>query len=315
MIATGRPSGWGDSLVAALLATLVRPRWWALSLAGFLVRGGVLVLALPIWIFPTPAQLTSLAGPSVIGAGLASPTPALVAIVVGGLVGLSVALLASSLLGGWIDADLVRAAAADDELGALELRTVPADLAATVRVVAHLPTLAAVVVAGAAVIESATLELLNPVPSSEPLVMRVIGHMPLPVAILVAAWILGEAWGGVAVRELAVGAGVVRSLGRGLRTLLSLRGIATLVVTDAVVLAAAAAMWLVLGRAFDRVWPVVLDGADPAMLVVPVVLLAASWAAALWLIALVTAWRAAMWTTVMLAIRAGTVTPAAPRAS
>jgi ABC-type molybdate transport system permease subunit len=70
---------WRGSLVAALLATLVHPRWWLLALAGFLVRGGVLIVLLPIVAPPTVAGLLSFLAPSLIGqiisGGPRSPRP------------------------------------------------------------------------------------------------------------------------------------------------------------------------------------------------------------------------------------------------
>jgi len=298
-----------------MLAIVDRPRWWVLSLAGFLVRGGVLLLALPIWILPTPAQLSSLLGPSVLGAGLASPTPALIALLVGALVLLTIVLLATSLLGGSVDADLLAAMAADEELGGVGVPTVPADIAATARLMAHLPTLAATVLAGSGLLQAATIELLNPAPSADSLAARIAAHVPVPLGLVVAAWVIGEAWGGLALRELATRPGLASGLLRGLRRLVSPSGLATLVVTDSVVLGVAAGMWLVLGRAFDRVWPAVLDGADPASLVVPIALLAATWVAALWLISLATAWRAAAWTAISFGDRNRTVTRTPRRAS
>src|SRR5260221_9934781 len=72
---------WRGSLVGALLATLGRPRWWLLALAGFLVRGGVLVVLLPIVAPPTVAGLMSFLAPTVLGDVIASGPGAPVAVV------------------------------------------------------------------------------------------------------------------------------------------------------------------------------------------------------------------------------------------
>ena len=45
----------GAALSGALLVTLASPATWPLALAVFLLRGGLLVVVLPILILPTPA--------------------------------------------------------------------------------------------------------------------------------------------------------------------------------------------------------------------------------------------------------------------
>src|SRR5260221_10653723 len=72
---------WRGSLVGALLATLSRPRWWLLALAGFLVRGGILVVLLPIIAPPTVAGLMSFLAPTVIGEVISGGRGAPVAVV------------------------------------------------------------------------------------------------------------------------------------------------------------------------------------------------------------------------------------------
>ena len=39
----------------ALVASLSHPAWWAMALAAFLVRGGILLILLPIVSLPTTA--------------------------------------------------------------------------------------------------------------------------------------------------------------------------------------------------------------------------------------------------------------------
>ena len=59
----------GRRLVAALEAAVSDPGAWPLGMLGFLVRGGFVVLALPILTLPSPVGLATLLGPAVISTG------------------------------------------------------------------------------------------------------------------------------------------------------------------------------------------------------------------------------------------------------
>ena len=56
----------GGTLLAALLVTLSRPATWPLALAAFLVRGGILVILLPIVVLPTTVGLGTAFGPTLL---------------------------------------------------------------------------------------------------------------------------------------------------------------------------------------------------------------------------------------------------------
>ena len=58
-----RPMSIGAALLASFLVTLVRPATWALALAAFLVRGGVLLVLAPIVVLPSAVGLGELPGP------------------------------------------------------------------------------------------------------------------------------------------------------------------------------------------------------------------------------------------------------------
>ena len=45
--------------LAALLSALGRPSWWILALAGFLVRGGIVVFVVAIVTLPSPLALSN----------------------------------------------------------------------------------------------------------------------------------------------------------------------------------------------------------------------------------------------------------------
>ena len=55
---------WGTVITGAVVVTLLRPISWALGLASFLAGGGILLLASPILVLPTPTGLqNALGGP------------------------------------------------------------------------------------------------------------------------------------------------------------------------------------------------------------------------------------------------------------
>jgi hypothetical protein len=281
---------------------LGRGSWWVIALAGFLVRGGLLLLIPPIVMIPTTAELGGLLDPSIVGTGLATPTPALVALVAGLAITFVVALVVTTVIGEWLELSLVDAAAADDELAAFA--ATPTDApppraglvpASIVRLVAHLPTLAAGLVAVFAIGVALTNEVTSP-SGPGPLPLRVLLDVPIPVAALVILWLVGEAWGGIAVRRLRIGAEIGRALGLAWLDLLHPSGLATLVVGSLVVALPVAILWYAAGRAFDRLWPLVVDGADAQLVAIALVLLVATWIVGLWLLAIGLAWRSAAWT-------------------
>ena len=51
----------------SLLLTLGHPDWWAVSPAAFLVRGGILVVALPVLALPSLAGLSAVVAPLLTG--------------------------------------------------------------------------------------------------------------------------------------------------------------------------------------------------------------------------------------------------------
>jgi hypothetical protein len=321
---------WRRAMAAALSAMLGRGSWWVVALAGFLVRGGLL-LALPAIVMPpTTAELGGLLDPSLVGTGLANPTPALVALVAGTLVALVATLTVTTVIGAWLEVTLVEAAADDAELAAVEGAATraadagadapvdarvdgPADAgregapssdrsnrisvaeASIARLVAHVPTVGAAAVALVALGAALTDEVTSP-GGSGPLALRVLGRVPLPVVAVVVLWLLGEAWGGIAVRRLRTGETVGRALGRGLAELVRPSGLATFVVGTLAVALPAAALWFAASRAFDRLWPLLVDNADEGLVTIALVLLVATWAVGLWLLAIGLAWRSTAWT-------------------
>jgi hypothetical protein len=227
---------WRASMLDALAATVARPAWWSLALAGFLVRGGILLVLLPIVTLPTPAALATALSPAVSSLAFGGLTPALALVIVMAAVLALAVVGAVCLLGAWLDRELLREAADDDDL---ELRWAPVHGslrdAVALRLAAHLPTLAAAGYATVRLIAAGYDELLSPGDVAVPLFLRIAGRAPDAIAVVLAAWLAGEVLGGLAARRAAAGASFGEALRRSARQLFSRRGLATLVVTTAVV--------------------------------------------------------------------------------
>jgi hypothetical protein len=286
---------WSQAMRAAFRGAAVRGRWWLVALATFLVRGGLVALLPAIVVLPTPAELAVRLDPSLTGDAPGDVTPGLVELVVRLLAIAATLLLATTVIGVRLEADLVEAAANDD-LGPIDRAPhLPLGQAVLARLVTHLPTLAAVVFGGVALAEAAYAELLSP-SGPDVLPLRMAARAPLAVAFIVATWLLGETWGGLALRRLATGEALGSALGRGLAGVVRPSGLATLALGCIVVGLPLVVLWLTAARAFDRLWPLVVDGADPSAVAIALGLLVATWGAGLWLLAIGLAIRSAAWT-------------------
>src|SRR5690242_4505601 len=61
-----RSAGWVDGVVWATSRTLAEPSAWIVALAGFLARGGIVVLLVPILPLPSPVGIANIVGPAVV---------------------------------------------------------------------------------------------------------------------------------------------------------------------------------------------------------------------------------------------------------
>lgn len=286
--------------LAALLAALGRPGWWILALAGFLVRGGILVFFLAIVTLPSPLALSGLLEPIIKPIYLGSVAPATVALGV-----FAVTVLAVWVVGGtWIAAAtevvLVRDAreeAADEGLptrpevttGRLIISRV-----AAAHLLALVPFAVVSAIGSVQIYGVAYRELVNPSDGGSILARVAIGAWGPMIAILVT-WVLGELTGGLAVRRIVlrdqplVGA-VVRAAGDLLRhpagaIAAPLLTIAVLVVDLAAVLAAVSLVWSEVRSRLIRP----LD--EPVATALALLTLGAVWCLALLVTGLIDAWR------------------------
>jgi hypothetical protein len=287
-------------VTAAALTVLAHPVMWPVALAGFLARGGIFALLLPIVVLPTPSGIADVIAPALtsFAFGLVSPSFIGIAALSGAFV--AVWVLVGGLAGAWADVELVREAVEDEELGGgvvaprrhLVLR------ALAVRLLASVPLGFALAFGATEIVNAAYAELTTPFEVVTPLFVRVLGDVPAAIALVVAAWALCEAAGGLAVRHVLLGGeAIVPALRDGWLDLVRrpLSSIGTLVVTDVAVAAAIVASAVAAGAAWSWARFEMLDR-EAAAGAVAVVVLVAVWMGGLALISAVVAWRSVAWT-------------------
>jgi hypothetical protein len=281
----------------ALLATLARPEWWAMALAAFLVRGGIVLIVLPILTVPTAAAVVSTLSP--LAEAVVLGRPSLEGAVVGSAALLAVltGLAAAGLAGAWLDLALVREATEDEDVDA-GWRPIHASAteALAIRLTAHVPTLLALGYGFLRTLAVAYEEFTSPTDSGVQIVDRVLAREPDVVILVLLAWLGGEAVGSLAARRVAAGARPLPALLASVRQVLGLRGLATLAITSGVLLALLAPFALAVGRAWEHLRGYLLDGADAVQLWAALVLLVATWVLGLAIVGAGLAWRATAWT-------------------
>jgi hypothetical protein len=293
----------GAALGASLLAVLATPATWVLGLLSFLLRGGLLVVLLPIVTVPSAVGIGNLLGPAL--------TALVLGDTMGGLLVVSAAVLLVLALWlgicGWIaaaaEAESIRLVAEDEEVGAA-----PAVLASTPRVAGRilvarllsmLPLLIALAVGGVQVVGVAYRELTVPTGSGAPLVTRVAAGAAESLALILVAWLVGEALGALAARYVALGgrrvlgalwAAIVDLVRHPLAVLFgAILPLATLLVVLVPTAVATGAAWSALRT-------VLIEDDGTVAAVALVALLVVLWLGGLVLIGLVSAWRGAVWT-------------------
>jgi hypothetical protein len=298
----------GAALTGALLATLASPATWPLALAMFLLRGGFLLVVLPIVVLPSPVGLGNLLAPTlmaVVFGGLSVEVAAIVTLAALSIVTWTVV---GGLVAATLEAESIRLVADEEaeprsaieafqrDLGRSDRVAAARILAA--RILAHAPTGIAVIWATVRFVDVAYRELTSPDDVSLPIVLRVLAGAPEVTAVLIVAWAGGEVVGGLAARRIVLdGASVVPALRDAVRAtvhhpigmvagfLVPLAGLALVVLPSTL---AASVAWSAVRVAMR----------SPAELVVgtlAVALFVSLWIVGLLLIAVTAAWRAAVW--------------------
>ena len=216
----------GAALTGALLVTIATPATWPLALAAFLLRGGFLLVTIPIVVLPTPVGLGNVLAPWITPLALGSITPAFVAVTAGAVI----VVLGWLVLGGWAAAALeaegariVARVSSDDRpsSGAATGSTHIAVRIMAARILAYIPLMLALGWASVRVVWTAYLELTNPSDASVSIAVRIVRSSPDVLVVLVLAWMVGEIVGAVAARRITLDRdGISVALRRGIRACL-----------------------------------------------------------------------------------------------
>ncbi|MBA3777824.1 MAG: hypothetical protein H0X16_00700 [Chloroflexi bacterium] len=294
------------SLATALAVVLADPQLWLLGALGFLLRGGWLVLALPIWALPSPVELSTLLGADAIGAaGLSANLVAAIALALAGLAGLVVVAAFGTAVADLSAWERLLASSELATTGGAAARVLPERRLRTVLELVAIQVLLLVPVALALgwltlrLVDVGYAEFLRPGSLEVPLVLRLLDGAREPLALVVAVVLLAEVLAALATRRvlrrrsgLATGAPRRPSAARALRT--SATG---WIVALAMVLPALFALhlaWTGIRAVFLSTRP--LD--DPQLVATAAFITAlfvAVWAATLVLAGFASALRAALW--------------------
>jgi hypothetical protein len=285
------------------------------AVTGFLVRGGIVVLALPAVVLPSViglAQITGVRAISIAG----QPTPWLIEVALLAVLGVAAWLVAAGVVGALVDVWLVEMAL--DTTGSTRGRLAVPGRPLILRLVAiraacAVPLAVALAWAAERFFQATYNELVTPTDLAQPLPLRVALAAADAVAVVTVVWLATETIAAIAVRrQILAGGGIWRSLAgaalqvvrRPLSTLL------TTVLSYGAGVAATVAALFATATAFDwcriaarNASPIAvrLGVGDlgtaldlrPAILVFATIALALAWAVALGLSAVTSAWRSA----------------------
>ena len=300
----------GAALIGALLVTLATPATWVAALAIFLIRGGFLLVLLPVVVLPSVVGVGNVLAPALTSIAFGSITTEFIAV----SVAIVLVVLAWLLLGGRfaaaLEAEGVRIVVADDAAAQLvgELpatsSTAPrrghdADRILAARLLAFVPLSLALAVGSARLVSVAYRELTSPIDVATPVLLRVVRAAPEVIAALLLTWMVGEILSAMAARRIVLaGDGVLAALRAAVGTALRhpLSTLARFWMPTLVLVAVLLPSMLAASAAWGALRGVLGQRADPAGALVGVVLFVGLWAIGLLLVAVVCAWRAAIWT-------------------
>lgn len=284
------------ALARAAEATRQRPSLWIVALCGFLVRGGIVLFALPVLRLPSTVGMATLVGPtSVTAAGLTPDSVVRVGLAVGFFVAW---LLVGHVVGALTDTAIVSGFGGTDPAAHPRRPRRIARLVA-IRLASLLPLAVVVAVTARPVGELVYQELILPHDIATPLLIRVVEGAQVQVAALVVAWVVGEVFGGIAVRlaimdDRSFGRAIVGAFGHVVRRPITtivdgvVATMGLLVVLGAALLVAAAA-WTSLAIALSGP----IDGSNAVR---ATILMVVVWAVFGTLAGIVATWRGALWT-------------------
>ena len=298
----------GAALTGALLATLAAPATWPLGLATFLLRGGFVLVVLPIVVLPSPVGLGNFLAPVLVTVVLQGLSVEIAAIAT--LTALSIVtwIFVGGVVAATLEAEGARLVAGDDAVSgavfdigrddpARSERIVAARILAA-RILAHAPTGAAIIWAALRFVDVAYRELTSPVDVTVPIVLRVLTGAPEAAVLLLIAWTAGEVVGGLAARRIVLDrSGVAGALREAVRA--TVHHPVGIILSFLIPLAGLVLVLLPSTLAATVAWSAVrVAMRSPAEMVLgtlAVLLFVSLWIVGLLLIAVTAAWRAAVW--------------------
>jgi hypothetical protein len=314
-----RRSGRAGRLARALAFGLTDSEASLVALAGFLLRGGIILLALPAMILPSVIGIAGVTGVDAISIA-GQPTPWLLELIALAIVAAVAWVTVASLVGSLVDVWLIQMAM---DLGrdgtrrrlALPARSLVLRLAA-IRMICLLPLAVALVWAATRIFNATYDELTTPSNLTAPLPLRVVLAAGDAVAVVTVVWLAAETIAAIATRrQVLAGRGIRRSIVDAASQMVR-RPISTLLTVVVSYATSAVALGLALvatSTAFD--WcriaarnqePIAINlglgqfstarDFRPVVFALAAVALALAWAAALALSAVTSAWRSAAFT-------------------
>ncbi len=309
-------SGWLGRMRRALGFGLAGRDTVVVALAGFMLRGGIILLAVPSAVLPSVIGLAGALGVNAFGID-GRPTTSFFELVAVISAVAAIYLLLAVLVGSLIDVWLIEAALDPDGRSPSRLRPLP-NLdqllnMAGIRAICLVPLAVAVAWAGSRIYASAYIELTTPSSLDVPLALRTVLGAVDAVAAVVVVWLLEETIGAVAVRRLVLTrCGVRRALGGALSQLVRrpMTSAATVLLTYFASALAMAAGIAAIATAFD--WcrvaariqqPIALSlgigqfsttrDVRPVLFLLAALSLGLAWVAASTLAGIASAWRSA----------------------
>lgn len=293
------------SLSVSLLAALANPMTWILALAGFLVRGGLVLVLAPIVVVPSAVGLANLVAPtltSMVFGGISGEVLTTVVLIV-------VALASWLILGGFaaaaVEADGALVIARDEDVVGGDGRPArPARPGTTMRIllaraIAAGPLVIALASGSIRVVAIGYRELTVPSDVAAPLVLRIVRGAPEAIAWIILTWILAEIVGALATRRIVLaGEGVIAALGGSVRQIVRspLRAIVAFVVPLAVLVAVLVPSTAASVVGWDNVRATIANDAGPVAVGAWIAIFVGLWGGGLVLIGMACAWRSAIWT-------------------
>jgi hypothetical protein len=187
------------------------------ALAGFLLRGGIVLLLLPSVVLPSILGLAAAVGMEAFAID-GRPTPWLIQVTAIAVVAAVLWLLLTFMIGSLIDAWLIEAALDPDEGEAGRPRPLPDPRVllemAGIRAVCLVPLIGQMYWAGSRIYDAVYRELVSPTNLAVPLPLRVVEDAADAILVVALVWLASEVIAAIAIRRLVLlDGGIWRSIG------------------------------------------------------------------------------------------------------